>query len=131
MTQQFDWKIPIKSLELTQILGEPCEFQVKAGAGCGADCAIKKAKTTTILARHRKQLSRARAENAGLLVRMEALKVHTEEKLESCDAAISSAQARAASWEDAAHNQELWECDHCDFEGSLEAVNEHERTSHS
>ena len=34
MTQQFDWKIPIRALELTQILGQPCEFQVD-GAGGG------------------------------------------------------------------------------------------------
>jgi hypothetical protein len=31
LTQQFDWKIPIRSLELTQILGQPCEFQVTQG----------------------------------------------------------------------------------------------------
>jgi hypothetical protein len=29
LTQQFDWKIPIRALELTQILGQPCEFQVE------------------------------------------------------------------------------------------------------
>jgi hypothetical protein len=27
LTQQFEWKIPIRALELTQILGQPCEFQ--------------------------------------------------------------------------------------------------------
>jgi hypothetical protein len=26
LTQQFEWKIPVKSLELTQILGQPCEL---------------------------------------------------------------------------------------------------------
>ena len=28
----------------------------------------------------------------------------------------------------AVRNHELWECDHCDFQGSLEAVNEHEHS---
>ena len=54
---------------------------------------------TALLARYRKQLSRARQQNAELHRQLEALQVHAEEQLESRDAAISSAQALATAWE--------------------------------
>ena len=55
--------------------------------------------STALLARYRKRLSRARQQNEELQCQLEALQVHAEEQLESRDAAISSAQAMATTWE--------------------------------